>query len=104
MEEIIYYIERSNQRSDRMLSIIDLLKAKTLNLNQSAWLINKIKEGSSFLVGAKPGSAGKTTVAGALLAMLPQNAIIHLTNNSSGWKTANENRKSNHEKFNPTHP
>lgn len=86
-DDVIYYIERSNQRSDRMFSIIDLLKAKTLTLNQAAWLTNKVQNGSSFLVGAKPGSAGKTTVVGALLTMLPKNAKIHLTD-GSGWKTA----------------
>ncbi len=78
MDEVIYYVNRSNQRSARMLSVIDLIEAKTLTLQSAAWLLRRITEGSSWLVGAKPGAAGKTTVASALLAMLPADTKIHL--------------------------
>ncbi len=78
MDSIIYYVNRSNQRSLRMLSVIDLIRAKTLTYDSAAWLLHRILRGSSWLVGAKPGSAGKTTVASALLAMLPSDTQILL--------------------------
>ncbi len=78
MDDVIYYVNRSNQRSARMLSVVDLVTAKTLSLQSAAWLLKRILAGSSWLVGAKPGAAGKTTVASALLAMLPENTQIYL--------------------------
>ena len=54
-----------------MLSVIDLIKAGTLNIAQAAWLALRILDGDSFLIGARPGAAGKTTVMGALLGLLP---------------------------------
>lgn len=66
-----------------MLSIIDLIEAGTLDFNESGWLISRIECGSSFLVGAKPGGAGKTTVMGALLVMLPPGARLYLAGDST---------------------
>ena len=91
MEQVIYYINRANQRSERMLSIIDLLNAGTLNLPQAARLTARIYAGSSFLVGAKPGSAGKTTVMGALLNMIPKYSVINLPIDGSDWRKSKEN-------------
>jgi hypothetical protein len=78
--------KRSNQRGGRMLSVVDLLEAWTLSRNQAAWLLARILQGSSWLVGAVPGGAGKTTVMSALLASLPEGSAIWLTNRGSGWR------------------
>lgn len=86
MDEVIYYVERSNQRGGRILSVVDLLEAGTFNLEDVAWLLHRIEEGDSWLVGARPGGAGKTTVMSALLAMLPEGTVVRLTNTGSGWK------------------
>ncbi|MEK7477082.1 MAG: hypothetical protein AAB152_15765 [Candidatus Coatesbacteria bacterium] len=64
-------IDRCNQRSARMLSVVDLLEAKTLTPELAAYLLAAISRGASYLVGALPGSAGKTTVMGALLNFVP---------------------------------
>jgi len=76
---------RSNQRGGRMLSIIDLLKAGTLAICQASWLLARVLGGSSWLVGARPGGAGKTTVMSALLALVQRDARVWLTNRGSGW-------------------
>ena len=70
-----------------MLSIVDLIEAGTLTATQAAWLLLRVLQGSSWLVGARPGGAGKTTVMSALLAMVPRGSRIWLTNRGSGWQT-----------------
>lgn len=79
MDNVISIVKRSNQRGGRMFSIIDLLESGTLDLDKSGWLVSRIEAGSSFLVGAKAGGAGKTTVMGALLIMLPAGVRLYLT-------------------------
>ncbi len=64
-------LNRCNQRGGRMLSVFDLLAAKTLDLDLSAYLMARIGRGSSFMVGSVPGGAGKTTVMCALLNFVP---------------------------------
>jgi Flp pilus assembly CpaF family ATPase len=64
-------INRCNQRGGRMLSIRDLLDAGTLNEEMAAYLLAVISTGNSFLVGARPGGVGKTTVMAALLNFIP---------------------------------
>jgi hypothetical protein len=54
-----------------MLSIVDLLDAGTVSLELAGYLLAAIGQGSSFMVGALPGGAGKTTVMGALLNFVP---------------------------------
>lgn len=54
-----------------MLSVFDLLEARTLDLELAAYLIARISRGASFMVGAVPGGAGKTTVMCALLNFVP---------------------------------
>ena len=54
-----------------MLSVFDLLAAKTLDLDLAAYLMARISRGASFMVGAIPGGAGKTTVMCALLNFVP---------------------------------
>ena len=69
-------IERCNQRGGRMLSIFDLLEARTLDLDLAAYLMAEVARGASFMVGARPGGAGKTTVMGALLNLLPSDVPL----------------------------
>ncbi|MCX7045409.1 MAG: hypothetical protein NTX50_08005 [Candidatus Sumerlaeota bacterium] len=87
-DPVIEAANRSNQRGGRMLSVIDLLEAETLTLSQTAWLLARIEEGASWMVGAKPGGAGKTAVMSALLTMLPAGEKIRLTNPGTGWERA----------------
>jgi hypothetical protein len=64
-------IDRCNQRGGRMLSIVDLIDAGTVPAELAAYSLAAIGGGASFLVGAMPGGAGKTTVMGALLNFVP---------------------------------
>ena len=54
-----------------MLSVVDLLEAGTVTPEMAGYLLAAIGKGRSFLVGALPGGAGKTTVMGALLNFVP---------------------------------
>lgn len=82
-------VNRANQRGGRMLSVVDLIERETLSVEQSSWLLRRILNGSSFLVGATPGGAGKTALMGALLTMLPPKSDVFLTSGSR-WKKAPE--------------
>ena len=64
-------IDRCNQRGGRMLSIVDLIEAGTMSRELAAYSLAAISSGASFMVGALPGGAGKTTVMGALLNFVP---------------------------------
>ncbi|MBN2452288.1 MAG: hypothetical protein JXR77_18020 [Lentisphaeria bacterium] len=64
-------IDRCNQRGGRMLSMVDLLDAGTFTAELAAYSLAAIGQGASFMVGALPGGAGKTTVMGALLNFVP---------------------------------
>ncbi|MFH1741689.1 MAG: hypothetical protein ABIH23_22005 [bacterium] len=70
-ENHVREVNRCNQRGGRMLSIVDLLHAGTMVRPLAAYLLARISSGASFLVGASPGGAGKTTVMCALLGCLP---------------------------------
>jgi len=54
-----------------MFSIVDLVEAGTLDKDLAAFLLWKVASGESFVVGARPGGAGKTTVMCALIDLLP---------------------------------
>lgn len=70
-------IERCNQRGGRMLSIVDLIDAGTVSVDVAAYLLATISmHSASFMVGALPGGAGKTTVMGALLNMVPRETVL----------------------------
>jgi hypothetical protein len=69
-------IEALNQRGGRMLSVVDLLLAGTVDLEMASVLCAIVGRGASFLSGAVPGGAGKTTVMAALLAFLPPGVEI----------------------------
>lgn len=75
-----------------MLSVPDLLMAGTISLTESAFLMKSISEGASFLVGAKPGGAGKTTVMCALLNFLPIEPDIIHTENTGVLETRTKKR------------
>ncbi len=64
-------IDRCNQRGGRMLSIVDLVEAGTFSPRLAAYALAAVNGGASFMVGANPGGAGKTTVMGALLNFVP---------------------------------
>jgi hypothetical protein len=86
MDDVMAIIDGANQRGGRMLSVIDLMEAGTLPLDLASRLIARILRGSSFLVGARPGGAGKTTVMAALLGMLPSRSVIRLADGGTGWR------------------
>jgi hypothetical protein len=69
-------LNRCNQRGGRMLSVFDLLGAGTLDLELASYLMARLIDGASFMVGASPGGAGKTTVMGALLNLLPVDVTL----------------------------
>jgi len=69
-------IDRCNQRGGRMLSIVDLLDAGTISIDLAAYSLAAIWQGASFMVGAMPGGAGKTTVMGALLNFVPRDVQL----------------------------
>ncbi len=79
-------IERSNQRGGRNLSIVDLIEAGTLSADAAAYSLAAIGAGASFMVGALPGGAGKTTVMGALLNMVPNDVPLATADGASAIK------------------
>ncbi len=64
-------IEQLNQRGGRALSIVDLIRAGTIDVRTAAYAMRALAEGASLLTGARPGGAGKSTLLGALLGLLP---------------------------------
>lgn len=59
-----------------MLSIVDLIERKTVNIDLASYLLVAIYEGSSFLCGALKGGVGKTALMGALLGLVPSGEKI----------------------------
>ncbi len=86
MDRVLELVERSNQRGGRMLSVIDLIDAGTFTRAQVCRLLARIETGASWLVGAAPGGAGKTTIMSALLAMLPAGERVRLAHPGTGWE------------------
>ncbi len=76
IQEHIQAINACNQRGGRMLSLLDLIDAGSIDLPMAAYLAAAMRTGASLLVGANPGGAGKTAVMGALLNFLPDDTII----------------------------
>ena len=62
----IQEISKCNQRGSRMLSIVDLINANTLDKRMAAYFLATISKGISFLVGSNPGGSGKTPIMVAL--------------------------------------
>ena len=69
-------IEQLNQRGGRTLSIVDLVRAGTVNVEMAAYAMRAMHCGASLLTGARPGGAGKTTLMAALLHFLPPDVPI----------------------------
>lgn len=69
-------IEQLNQRGGRTLSIVDLIEAGTLNVEMAAYAMRAMAEGASLLTGARPGGAGKSTLMGAILGLMPPDVPI----------------------------
>jgi len=82
-------LNRCNQRGGRMLSVFDLLAAKTLDLDLAAYLMARISTGSSFMAGSVPGGAGKTTVMCALLNFVPVDVSLIAATNQAVYDAAN---------------
>ncbi len=59
-----------------MLSVVDLIEAGTMGPDLAAYALAAIRGGASFLVGALPGGAGKTTIMGALLNLVPADVTL----------------------------
>lgn len=76
LTEHVCALDACNQRGGRMLSLIDLLDAGTVDLPLAAYLAAAMRRGASLLVGARPGGAGKTAVMAALLNFLPNATAI----------------------------
>lgn len=71
-----------------MLSVFDLLAAKTLDLDLAAYLMARISKGSSFMVGSVPGGAGKTTVMCALLNFVQADVTLIAATPQAVYKAA----------------
>jgi hypothetical protein len=76
VEDHCLEIERCNQRGGRMLSIVDLIEAGTVTPELAAYCLAAIRAGGSFMVGANPGGAGKTTVMAALLGLVAGDTVL----------------------------
>jgi hypothetical protein len=74
-------INACNQRGGRMLSLVDLIDAGSIDLPLAAYLAAAMRAGASLLVGANPGGAGKTAVMCALLNFLPDKTSIRPVTN-----------------------
>lgn len=80
-------IDRCNQRGGRMLSIVDLLRAGTISEDLAAYSLAAIGSGASFMLGALPGGAGKTTVMGALLNFVPADVALAVADGPEAIRT-----------------
>jgi hypothetical protein len=72
----VHAIDRCNQRGGRMLSLVDLIAAGSVDLAAAAYLAAAMQSSASLLVGARLGGAGKTAVMCALLNFLPNHTAI----------------------------
>jgi hypothetical protein len=77
LKEHIRTLNACNQRGGRMLSLIDLMNAQSLDIHLAAYLATMMQQGRSILVGANPGGAGKTAVLCACLNFIPVDMVIH---------------------------
>jgi hypothetical protein len=65
-----------NQRGGRLLSLVDLIDAGTVDLDMAGYLAAVVRAGGSLLVGARAGGAGKTALMVALLNFLPNETAL----------------------------
>ncbi len=80
-------VDDLNQRGGRTLSLVDLVLANTLSLEQAAYLAGRVGEGASFLTAAVPGGAGKTTVMAALMGAIPQGEPLVTVSDEGALRT-----------------
>jgi hypothetical protein len=64
-------LDELGHRGERPLSFLDLIELESFDLELGAWLMSRVSRGASFVVGARPGGAGKTTTVRALLGLAP---------------------------------
>ena len=64
-------LHQLGHRGERPLSLLDQMERGTLGLELAAWLVSQVTRGTSFIIGARPGQAGKTTTMRALLDFVP---------------------------------
>ena len=69
-------INNLNMFGERLLSLVDLIKRETIPLEVAAYLVEGVQKGAGVLIGAWPQRAGKTTVMGALLGVIPSSDRI----------------------------
>jgi hypothetical protein len=91
MDSVLTVIHQCMQRGDRPLSVIDLIEKDMLSLSHAAWLATRIVEGTSWLVGAMPGNAGKTTLMCALLSLLPDREQVVMAHPGEKWEIYGQN-------------
>ena len=87
MDSVMATIHQCMQRGERPLSVIDVIKKELITLNQAAWLISRIGAGSSWLIGAVPSHAGKTTLMSALLVFLEDGQQVTLARAGLPWES-----------------
>ena len=85
-DQVVREINALNQRGGRMLSMVDLLLAGTVDLKLAAYLMGAIRQGASVLCCAGPGGTGKTTLLGALLGFLPRQGVIKVVEKAEPLK------------------
>ena len=71
-DPILSEIYNMQQRGERMLSIVDLIKAGTVSIELAAHLIALIIKGITISSGSLIGGTGKTTLLASLLAFFPK--------------------------------
>ncbi|MCX7872705.1 MAG: hypothetical protein N2487_05415 [Verrucomicrobiae bacterium] len=86
-------IEDLNQRGGRMLSVVDLLLAGTVDLDLAAYVCWQMSRGVSIITAANPGGAGKTTVMAAFLGFITPGTKIITVSESSILDPANSIHK-----------
>ena len=91
MDSVMAAIARRRHGDDQPLSATDLIEAGTFSAQQLSCLISMIDQGASWLVGAGPGGAGKTTLMSALLTFLPSREKAVFAGPGSEWKSFGTN-------------
>jgi len=89
-DEIIAEINSLNQRGGRMLSLVDLLLAGTVSAELAGELALGAQLGANIITAAGPGGAGKTTLMGALLALIPAGSRIRPVTSAGSVRPASK--------------
>ena len=92
MDEILSQIYDMQQRGGRMLSIIDLIHAKTISIELAAHLLTLVIRGITISSGSLIGGTGKTTLLASLLAFLPPDRKLITVTSSNLNNLIKQNR------------